>query len=131
VRIEAHLPSDRVAALVDVAQMTGVVVNLLLNALDAQPSGGKIDVALDRTDRGQLILTVTDTGTGIPEEIRGRLFEPFISTKDTGTGLGLNVCRRVVRDHGGDIRAENLATGGARFTIVFPEGLTRAETASH
>jgi signal transduction histidine kinase len=63
--------------------------------------------------------------------VLARLFEPFVSTKDTGTGLGLNVCRRVARDHGGDIRAENLPGGGARFTVVLPGGPTDAEAVGH
>ena len=122
VRVELDTPADPVPANVDAAQLKGVLVNLLLNALDALPGGGRVSVAVAAGDAGGVRLTVTDTGPGIAPAILGKLFEPFASTKDTGTGLGLNVCRRVVRDHGGEIRGENRPGGGAAFTIDLPGG---------
>jgi signal transduction histidine kinase len=63
---------------------------------------------------------VSDTGPGIAAAFRGRLFEPFASTKETGLGLGLVICRRIVEDHGGTIAAEDRPGGGARFTVRLP-----------
>jgi two-component system, NtrC family, sensor histidine kinase HydH len=130
VRLEVASRPEPVPAAVDVPQLTGVLVNLLLNALDALPRGGRIAVGLDRMGK-EVALTVTDSGPGIAPAVLARLFEPFVSTKDTGTGLGLNICRRVARDHGGDIRAENLPGGGARFTVILPGGGADAQAVGH
>ncbi|MBO0699758.1 MAG: histidine kinase, partial [Zavarzinella sp.] len=130
VRLEVTAPPDPVPAAVDVSQLTGVLVNLLLNALDALPGGGRIGVAVTHTAENEVSLTVTDTGPGIAPAVLARLFEPFVSTKDTGTGLGLNVCRRVARDHGGAIRGENVPGGGARFIVTLPGGAD-AEAPGH
>jgi len=119
VRVDVEAPAEPVAAAVDVAQMQGVLVNLLLNALDAMPGGGRATVGLGRANT-TVTLTVRDTGPGIAPEVLGRLFEPFASTRDTGTGLGLHVSRRVARDHGGDIRGTNDPAGGAVFTLTLP-----------
>jgi signal transduction histidine kinase len=119
VQLEVKVPPEPVVAAVDVAQLQGVLVNLLLNALDAMPSGGRVVIDVGRAD-GAVRLTVRDTGPGIRADVLSRLFEPFASTRDTGTGLGLHVSRRVVRDHGGDIRGANDPAGGAVFTITLP-----------
>ena len=63
---------------------------------------------------------VADTGYGIPEELLGRIFEPFVTGRERGTGLGLSIVRKVVEQHGGRIAAQNRPEGGAAFTILFP-----------
>jgi signal transduction histidine kinase len=63
---------------------------------------------------------VRDTGSGIPQRIQDRLFEPFVSSKETGLGLGLSICKRLVEAHGGTIRGENAADGGAVFAFTLP-----------
>jgi signal transduction histidine kinase len=107
---------------VDRGQLGTVLVNLFLNALDAMPHGGRLEVELEpATAVGRSIhLRVTDTGTGIPPEMAGRLFTPFASTKATGTGLGLSISRRIIEEHGGRISADNRPEGGASFTITLP-----------
>ncbi len=69
---------------------------------------------------GRIIVTVHDTGGGIPAEVMPRLFEPFVSTKPNGLGLGLTICRRIVAQFGGELRAENHPQGGAIFSIFLP-----------
>lgn len=65
-------------------------------------------------------LEVMDTGTGLPNNLGSRIFEAFVSTKETGTGLGLAICKRILEEHGGEIRAENSPNGGAVFTVRLP-----------
>jgi signal transduction histidine kinase len=120
-------PEAPVPARVDRDQVRTVVVNLLLNALDAMPKGGTVELILDDHPGHGVSLTVQDTGAGIAPEMAGRLFTPFASTKPTGTGLGLSLSRRIVEEHGGRLTAENRPEGGARFVIQLPthEGETR------
>jgi two-component system sensor histidine kinase HydH len=112
----------------DSGQLCTVLVNLFLNSLDAMPQGGFLQIGLDTTGPEEIQLTIRDTGTGIAEEMAGRLFIPFASSKPTGTGLGLSISRRIVEEHGGHISAANHPEGGACFTITLP---TTAEEASH
>ena len=97
-----------------------VLINLLFNARDAMPRGGVIHVR-GRREAGQVLLTVEDEGTGIPEEHLHSIFRPFFTTKgDKGTGLGLSMAYGVVSRAGGTITAANRPEGGARFTLAFP-----------
>ena len=127
VRPEIDLPADPVWVEIDRDQVTGVLVNLFLNALDAMPRGGILSVALGREPDETVRLTVTDTGTGISPAVEERLFTPFASTKKTGTGLGLSISRRIVADHGGTLTGSNRPAGGARFTISLPHEKGEAE----
>jgi CheY-like chemotaxis protein/anti-sigma regulatory factor (Ser/Thr protein kinase) len=119
----------------DRGKLTQVLVNLLLNAAQAIQSG-KVDeneVRVATRRRGdRVIVSVEDTGHGIPDDLRDRIFEPFFSTKPrgVGTGLGLSLAAELVRKHGGEIRTEDTAGRGTRFDIVLPvnTGLTAAET---
>ena len=108
----------------DTDRLTGLMLNLLSNALAATPAGGRVDVratATTRDGRAGVALTVTDTGTGIAPEHRERIFEPFFSTKPSGgTGLGLSICRDIVHAHEGIITAASAQEGGACFTVWLP-----------
>jgi two-component system, NtrC family, sensor histidine kinase HydH len=114
------LPSEPVLAHVDPGQIKSVLVNLLLNALDAMPQGGHVNLRLDTGKPSEARLIIEDTGNGIPPEVLDRLFLPFTSTKPNGTGLGLNVAWRIVEEHGGRLSAENRHEGGARFVVTLP-----------
>jgi signal transduction histidine kinase len=109
-----------VTVYVDRDQFLSVLVNLFLNALDVMPHGGELKVLVERQPDGQVRLDVADTGPGFDPRVAGRLFTPFTSTKPTGTGLGLSVCRRVVEDYGGRLAATNRPEGGACLSITLP-----------
>lgn len=106
-------------------QLTQVFLNIILNAVDAMPDGGRLDIAASAGHR-QLRVTITDTGPGIPPEVMSHLFEPFFTTKKSGTGLGLAISQGIIQQHGGVITAANAPQGGAVFTVTLPasdEGL--------
>jgi two-component system cell cycle sensor histidine kinase/response regulator CckA len=117
---------------VDPFEMQQVILNLLLNARDAMPQGGQLTVATDLLEhptgaegggdgRQSVAITVSDTGTGIPEGIVGRIFEPFFTTKPNGTGLGLASAQGIVRQHEGDIEVQSVAGKGTQFTVYLPQ----------
>lgn len=104
---------------IDPKQIRQVLWNLLRNAAESMPSPGRIDVEMELTESGDaLTLSVTDDGHGIADP--AAIFEPFYTTRASGTGLGLAVVSRIVRDHGGAILAENVPGRGARFVCRFP-----------
>ena len=94
----------------------------MLNAIEAiGPMQGTITIGIERSD-GDVVLTVSDTGVGVRVEQFDRVFDPMFTTKPTGTGLGLTIVTRVVVAHGGSIDVGNAPTGGAIFTIRWPQG---------
>ncbi len=113
-------PDEAAPVAVDRSQLTTVLVNLFLNALDAMPHGGRLEVDLETSPGGESRITVADTGGGIPADIVPRLFTPFASSKPTGTGLGLSISQRIIEEHGGRLTGGNRPGGGAWFTITLP-----------
>lgn len=103
----------------DSGQLRQVVLNLLLNAIEATPTGGIVAVRGECQD-GVAVLRVTDSGSGLPESLGDTIFEPFVSSRETGIGLGLSICRRIVETHQGTITAQNGPSGGAEFTVRIP-----------
>lgn len=102
-------------------QVRQVLLNLFMNAIDAMPDGGKLIVQTrNLPEQKRVLLTVTDSGTGISSEILPHLFEPFVTDKHTGTGLGLTITHDIVRQHDGEIQAHNLPQGGAEFCTWLP-----------
>lgn len=110
------------------AKVNQVVLNLLTNAIDACPSGGTVTVATRSVPKG-VEIHVTDTGSGVPPEIRDRIFDPFFTTKPPGqgTGLGLSISHGIVADHGGRIELDSPPGGGAHFTVYLPLRPPRSE----
>ena len=107
------------SAEVDVTQVQQVVLNLLQNAADAMPHGGRVRVETNEHERGACII-IEDQGIGMPPEVYARMFEEFFTTKPEGTGLGLSIVRRIVESHKGSIECESLPGKGTRFTVVLP-----------
>jgi two-component system, cell cycle sensor histidine kinase and response regulator CckA len=103
----------------DRAQLEQVLTNLVINARDAVNPRGNILVTANR--EGHFVrLSVLDDGCGIPQPLLGRIFEPLVTTKRHGTGLGLPIARRLMESQGGSLRVENLAGGGAAFHVLIP-----------
>lgn len=115
-----HRIGSAVDLLADRQQLRQVLLNLLINAIDAQPGGGEIVVRIGPSAGGEASIEVADRGDGIRPEIQQRLFEPFVSSKETGIGLGLAVSQRIVNSHGGRITAANRPDGGAAFCVRLP-----------
>ena len=86
----------------DPEQLRQVILNLAVNAVQAQPEGGRISVRTVR-DGEEIVLTVADAGPGIPVELTERIFEPFFTTRELGTGLGLSIVKKILANHGASI----------------------------
>jgi len=126
IHVERAADPDLPLVLVRERALETVVLNLLLNAADAMPRGGRISLAVRRSAGSESIeITVADEGTGIPTDLQAQIFEPFFTTKgpDRGTGLGLAVCRTIVESHGGRIVLESEPGAGACFHVVLPTQL--------
>lgn len=110
----------------DASQLNQILVNLVVNSLQAMPSGGKLTVQTE-VHASDLLLAITDTGVGMSDEILTQIFLPFFTTKDVGhgTGLGLPVVHGIVTSHGGSIEAKSAIGRGSRFEIRLPR--TRAD----
>jgi nitrogen fixation/metabolism regulation signal transduction histidine kinase len=106
-----------------------VIHNLLQNAHDAlqQAENPQIVLSTENTPDGALNLIVKDNGSGIPEHMLGRLFEPYMTTKQRGTGLGLAIVKKIVEEHGGKIAIESQPQGGTCVTVVLPLAVTETE----
>ena len=115
--IQDQLPGSTVAA--DEDHLFQVFLNLFLNALEAMPSGGNIRVARDRND-GEMRITVSDTGAGIPAEIQDKIFNPFFTTKEHGSGLGLAKVFTIMESHHGRVELDSSPGHGTTFTLAFP-----------
>jgi signal transduction histidine kinase len=100
-------------------QLQQAVLNLLLNAIQAIEGSGSIRIAL-RTEGGRIVLSVRDSGRGIPAENLPRVFDPFFTTKAEGTGMGLSVSYGIVKDHGGVLRLESEAGKGTEARMELP-----------
>jgi two-component system NtrC family sensor kinase len=105
----------------DAGGIQQVFVALIVNAIEATPSGGLITVKADCvSQKDSVTFVVSDTGRGIPDAILPHIFEPFVSTKTKGTGLGLSMVYGIVQQHSGSIQVKTMADEGTAFTIILP-----------
>ncbi|MFH1022452.1 MAG: ATP-binding protein [Planctomycetota bacterium] len=114
--------ADDASVPVDAALMNRVFTNLLRNAFEAAPRGGCVRVRTGRTG-DRMAAAIEDNGPGVPADLKSRIFTPFFTTKEKGTGLGLSIVHRIVEGHGGKVRIEDAAGGGARFVVELPLGM--------
>ena len=116
-RLEPEIPG----IMASTNQMRQVILNLFKNAKEAMPRGGTLTVRTEKEDT-KVLIRIQDTGTGIPEELRNKIFEAFFTTKKKvkGVGLGLSVCYGIIKDHGGEIRVDSKEGKGTTFTISLP-----------
>jgi signal transduction histidine kinase len=128
-QIQLDSEKDLPKLLCDSGELHQVLLNILINSMQAMPDGGLILVkascssALDGTvvsHKKKVIIQVEDQGTGIPRDLHEKVFEPFFTTKAGGTGLGLTICRNIVRRYGGEISTEEGANGGTVVKITLP-----------
>ncbi len=122
VRLE-RVGSGAVSAACDPRKVKQVLMNLLHNAIEASPRGGRVAVAVESTPLGDARVSVRDEGPGLAPELAGRAFEAGVTTKAKGSGLGLTVARALARQHGGEVTLENGAQGGCVAELVLPREL--------
>lgn len=120
VQISLDLAEQTPLLKLDGTQIKQALYNLLKNAFQALPaSGGRIDIISHTTDY-EVVMTIRDHGSGISPEVMGSIFEPYSSSKKSGTGLGLLIVRRIIREHGGEIEIESQSGEGTTITISIP-----------
>lgn len=120
VLIDLQVAKDLPAVFVDENQLRQALLNLLRNAREAMPGGGRLGVVVASDPAGAVTIAVSDSGPGVAPEHRGRIFDAFFSTKDKGTGLGLALVHQIVSEHGGRVELGSGPTGGAMFTMTLP-----------
>jgi signal transduction histidine kinase len=120
VRVVKELAQDA-AAIGDGEKLRQVVLNLVVNALEAMKDGG-ILTARVASEGNAIVITLEDTGPGIDPAVRAQVFDPFFTTKEAGTGLGLSIVRKIVDQHGGDVRLESAVGKGTTVRVWIPTG---------
>jgi len=121
--LTCSLPTDRIVAMADGDQLKQVLINLVLNAVQATPPGGTVVVSTRRVSHRQPSIAqieIRDTGVGIPADRLEHIFDPFYTTKDKGTGLGLSIVHQIIAEHGGSISVESKEGHGTTFLVELP-----------
>ena len=123
ISIRTELDPQLPATTADRVQLQQVLVNLMLNGVEAmQDTGGELTVASKRTEDGQLLISVSDTGKGLSTDLAARIFDAFFTTKPLGTGMGLSISRRIIASHDGRLWASANEGRGATFQFTLPVG---------
>jgi len=116
-----HFNGEEPLILASKDQIQQVLLNLVINAIDAMPEGGKISIELHLTEKPEGVkIKVQDSGHGMSKEVMNQLFDPFFTTKDDGLGLGLFICKEIIEDHHGTLVMNSQAGRGTTFTIWLP-----------
>lgn len=118
IEIINQVPTKLPPLTADCSRLEQVILNLLINAIEAMPGGGRITIAAKHSDE-RIIISVADTGSGIPDDLRERIFDPYFTTKGNGTGMGLALCEKVIGQHGGELKLVEWEQG-AKFEITLP-----------
>ena len=114
--IQIHLPENDIGVMCDARKLEGAFSNMINNAVHALDGQGEINITMT-SDKEFVTIKIQDSGPGIPEENIGKIFEPMFTTKKTGTGLGLVICKSIIEQHGGSIEVSNKPT---TFTLKLP-----------
>jgi two-component system sensor kinase FixL len=122
VTVRMRLDSAASQAVIDKVQIQQVLFNLMRNAIEAMVTSEQreLTIATARSPNGFVEISVSDTGPGLAPHIRSKLFQPFVTTKDTGMGVGLSICRSIVEAHGGRLEADDRPGGGTVFRFTLP-----------
>ena len=126
IEIKSYLAGDLPQAALDADLFKQVLLNLLLNAQQAMPDGGEVTIQ-GRSEQDAIFLSVIDTGKGMTPEVAAKIFRPFFSTRQGGTGLGLATTCKIVAAHGGNIEVQSEVGRGSKFTIRLPVALPKSE----
>ena len=121
IRVQSEIPKNLPTVFAVGSQIQQVLINLILNSFDAMPEGGELQIQV-RTAKGGIEILLQDSGPGIPDDRRPHVFEPFFSTKDGGTGLGLTVSYNIITAHGGILELASNNGPGACFRVYLPIG---------
>lgn len=119
IELTAHLEPGLPALSADTVRLTQALMNLVINAMQAVERDGRIEVTASHV-QSALLITVSDTGPGIPSDKAASIFDPYFTTKTEGSGLGLWIAQQIVTAHGGNIQAQNGPNGGAVFALALP-----------
>jgi signal transduction histidine kinase len=122
VEVAVDLGNELPPIIMDFSQICQVLMNLIINSIEAMPGGGKLKIGVfsHQESQGQ-VLEVQDSGSGILEEDKGRIFDPFFTRKPEGTGLGLSISRQILEKHGALIELDSIPGSGATFRLIFPD----------
>ena len=123
IRVSFEPPPGSVVVEGHKGQLQQVLLNLIINSMQAMPEGGEISIHLSSDGRdpgGHAVIDVTDTGSGIPDAIRGRIFDSFLTGRPDGTGLGLAIAKRVLLGHNGDIELVSSSHAGTTLRVTLP-----------
>lgn len=122
-KVDIHVADDAAEAMIDRIQIQQVLLNLMRNAVEAMAGSPRRALCVTTARVGEMVeIRVADTGPGLPELVRERLFRPFVTTKPDGLGVGLSVCQSIVEAHGGEISAMDAPGGGTIFRLTLPRG---------
>jgi two-component system sensor histidine kinase HydH len=118
--VKINMPSNFVYAACDFPRLEIVFTNLIVNSIQAMNNSGQINIEL-LDEKDSVLIKISDTGSGIPQDVLPQIFEPLFTTKQTGTGLGLASCKKIIEQHHGTINATSAVGNGTTFTITLPK----------
>src|SRR3989338_1575088 len=119
IRIKKIFQPDIPLVKIDEGMMKQVLINLIKNAIEAMPMGGDITI-ITLSLEGKVFIKVTDTGVGIPSDVQHKVFDHYFTTKESGSGLGLTICSKIINDHGGHIKLISGENEGTTIIIILP-----------
>jgi two-component system sensor histidine kinase HydH len=119
IAVSSSIDDDIGPLYIDPDRITQALINLYINGIQAMPEGGELSISARKQDEGAII-SVSDTGEGMPSEMIPKIFDPYYTTKKTGTGLGLAIVQKIVEAHGGAIEVESMKGIGTTFSVYLP-----------